>query len=130
MNDQSADSPLCPPDPADWIARRQQVRATEWALHHEVLAAARTALQSFQDNSHKTTVAEITKLIELASRLGRLASGMEINQPLPPAPTVRIEVAAALKQIYGQPLELLAAQITPPALPPPPCPPEPPPSAS
>jgi len=108
----------CPTDQNEWIARRQEVRQAEWAMHHELLATARTALVNFQDNAHKTTVADIARLIELASRLGRLACGMESGQLDPAAPTVRIEIGAALKRVYGQPLEVLAEQLKePPALP-------------
>jgi len=117
MNDSTNPCPPCPTDAADWIARRQQVRATEWALHHEVLAAARSALQNFQDNSHKTTVADIARLIELASRLGRLAAGMDTEPPPAAVPTIRVEVSAALKRIYSQPVEVLAEQLKQPALP-------------
>lgn len=112
-------TPPCPVDHAEWIARRQDVRAAEWALHHEVLAAARTALVNFQENAHKTTVQDITRLIELASRLGRLACGMESGQLDPATPTVRIEIADALKRVYGQPIEILAEQVKQPALSPP-----------
>jgi len=105
----------CPTDPSEWIARRQEVRAAEWALHQEVIAAARTALVNLQENSHKTTVADIARLIELASRLGRLACGMEAGQLDPATPTVRIEIAAALQRVYGQPLDVLADQVKEPA---------------
>jgi hypothetical protein len=109
------ESPVAAPE---WIARRQEVRAAEWALHHELIAAARTALANFQDNAHKISVQDITRLIELASRLGRLACGMEAGQLDPATPAVRIEIAAALKRVYGQPIEVIAEQVKAPALPP------------
>lgn len=109
--------PPCPTDPAEWTARRQEVRAAEWALHHEVLAAARLALVNFQENAHKTSVQDIARLIDLASRLGRLACDMQAGQVDPATPTVRIEFAAALKRVYSQPIEILAAQVAAKALP-------------
>jgi len=111
------DSSSCPESDPDWIARRREVRVTEWQLHQELLAAARSALQNFQENSHKTTVPDITRLIELASRLGRAACGMEPGQLDGTAPTVRIELSAALKRIHSQPIEVLAEQIKQPVLP-------------
>jgi len=104
----------CPTDHAEWIARRQEVRAAEWALHHEVIAAARDALLNFKENAHKTTVQDIARLVELGSRLGRLACGMDAGQLDPATPTMHIEIAASLKRVYGQPIDVLARQIAQP----------------
>jgi hypothetical protein len=101
----------CPDNNTEWIARRQEVRQAEWTLHREVINAAHAALLNFQENSHKTTVADIARLIELASRLGRLACGMEAGQLDPATPTVRIEIAAALKRVYGQPIDVIAGEV-------------------
>ena len=90
-----------------WVKRQQELRETEWQVHLECVAAARRGLESFMARPKAyATLAEIARLLELASKLGRLASGLptdhteltgEDGGPL------RVELTAALNKIYGQP---------------------------
>ena len=94
------------PEEPGWI-KQQELRETEWQVHLECVAAARRGLDSFMARPKAyATLAEIARLLELASKLGRLASGLptdhteltgEDGGPL------RVELTAALNKIYGQP---------------------------
>lgn len=82
---------------------RDELRAEEWAMHRELMAAARTILKSFYDNPHKTTVADLARLVELASKLGRLATQPDCDLEAPePGAAVMIEFHAALRKVYAR----------------------------
>ena len=101
---------------AVWGKRQQEVRQEEWELHAECIQAGREALKRFYEKGKGATLGDIARILELASTLGRLASGLatdkmeitgEAGRP------VRIEVTLALEKIYGQPIPGEVA--TPPA---------------
>lgn len=89
-----------------WLERHTQLRHEEWALHADCIHAGRVALEHFLASleERRATLVEIVRIFELASKLGRLATG---------APTDRTEVTAevtatldpewelALKKVYG-----------------------------
>lgn len=102
-----------PPDAAQKLAlkRAARLRDEEWQLHSECVVLARAALRHFKMHGEKRLrIADLARLLDLASRLGRLATGI---------PTEHIEHAwaehenqlgaaqflADLKRIYGQPVE-------------------------
>jgi len=87
--------------------RAETLRNEEWQLHHECITLAREALELYKAQGEKhLRIPDITRLLDLASRLGRLATGI---------PTEQIEHAwseyqnriwtsqfeADLKRIYG-----------------------------
>ena len=89
--------------------RAETLRDEEWQLHNECITLAREALELYEAQGEKhLRIPDITRLLELASRLGRLATGI---------PTEHIEHAwseyqdriwtaqfeADLKRIYGSP---------------------------
>ena len=89
--------------------RAETLRDEEWQLHNECISLAREALELYKAQGEKhLRIPDITRLLELASRLGRLATGI---------PTEHIEHAwseyqnqiwtaqfeADLKRIYGSP---------------------------
>lgn len=82
---------------------RNQLRAEEWAMHCELMQASRLVLKNLTENPHKHTVADLARLMELASKLGRLAtesqSGFESNGE---STTVLIQFEAALKKVYAR----------------------------
>ncbi len=93
-----------PPSFADRKFRqklRDELRAEEWAMHRELLAAARIILKNFYENPHKSTVADVARIIDLSSKLGRLAtesdSGFTSNEVDTAA--VIIEFKAALTKV-------------------------------
>ena len=89
----------------DWLKRQHQVRQREWELHEKCIEASRRALDNVLRHKRVcATLTEIARLLELASKLGRLASGLptdhteltgEEGGPL------QIELTAALNKIYG-----------------------------
>ena len=74
----------------------------------ELIEVARIAIARWKAKAERSGNLEgIARLLELASRLGRLASGMATDKTEVKAEethTFRIEVEAALDKIYGQPL--------------------------
>ena len=89
--------------------RAETLRDEEWQLHNECIALAREAIELYKARGEKHLhIPEITCLLDLASRLGHLATGI---------PTGHIEHAwseyqnriwttqfeADLKRIYGSP---------------------------
>jgi hypothetical protein len=87
--------------------RAETLRDEEWQLHNECISLAREALELYKAQGEKhLRIPDITRLLDLASRLGRLATGI---------PTEHIEHAwseyqdriwtaqfeADLKRIYG-----------------------------
>src|SRR5207249_1855747 len=56
-----------------WLKRQQLVREEEWSIHDELISAGREALKRFHDRGKGATLGDIARLLELASKLGRLA---------------------------------------------------------
>jgi len=98
-----------PPTDQEKLAceRAAALREEEWHLHNECIALAREALDLYKAQGEKRLrIPDLTRLLDLASRLGRLATGI---------PTEHIEHAwseyqnqlwtaqfeADLKRIYG-----------------------------
>ena len=72
-------------------------------MHCELMDAARVVLRNFYENPHKGTVADVSRIMDLASKLGRLATEMDGESP-PAADTtlVMIEFKAALQRVYSR----------------------------
>jgi hypothetical protein len=101
--------PLSKPDAQKLATERAEtLRDEEWQLHNECITLAREALDLYKAQGEKhLRIPDLTRLIDLASRLGRLATGI---------PTAHIEHAwseyqnqlwttqfeADLKRIYGK----------------------------
>lgn len=100
------------PDP--WPERKKEVRDNEWRFYEKLLAACELGIDRLlSEPDDMLSPAELSRLLDLADRLGRLAAGLpkestahdihgEDNR------TVRVEIAAAIKKIYSQPIETLA----------------------
>jgi hypothetical protein len=87
--------------------RKQQVLDEEWELHGEAIRAGREALKRFYEKGKGATLGDIARMLELASTLGRLATGMATNKTEisgEDGGPVRVEVTLALEKIYGEPL--------------------------
>ena len=91
--------------------RATTLRDEEWQLHNECITLAREALELYKTQGEKhLRIPDLARIIDLASRLGRLATGI---------PTEHIQHAwseyqnqlwtaqfeADLKRIYGNPRE-------------------------
>ena len=92
----------------DWVVRQEEQRADEWDVRCELIETAREALRRWRAKPERCGSLEgIARLLELASKLGRLASGMATDKTEVKAEVdgvVRIEIEAALDKIYGKPL--------------------------
>ena len=90
----------------EWLKRQQGIRDREWALHEKCLAAAERALNAFMEKSTVyANLSDIARILEVASKLGRLAAGMPTDKTEVTGEDggpIRVELAAALNKIYGE----------------------------
>jgi len=93
----------------EWLRRQQDLREQEWALHQKCLVAAQRALDAFIARDTVTvSLGEIARIIEVASRIARLASGLSTaNTEITGRDRgpIHIEIEAALDKIYGKPIQ-------------------------
>lgn len=93
---------------AEWASREQKLRETEWAMHERAIAAAKRGLDAYMERDKVyANLADIARMLEIASKLGRLATGLGTDgerRNSDDLPTVRVEVTVALEKIYGEPL--------------------------
>jgi hypothetical protein len=91
---------------AEWLRRTEQVRQREWEMHEKCIDAARRALKAFVEQEKvQAKLADISRILEVASKLGRLASGMATDKTEVTGDgggPIQIELEAALKKVYGQ----------------------------
>ena len=103
---------------AEWASREQALRETEWAMHESAIAAAKKGLDAYMSREKVyANLADIARMLEIASKLGRLATGLGDGERRKEddAPTMRVEVTVALEKIYGDPLpgEILDVETVP-----------------
>ena len=93
----------------EWLKRQQGIRDREWALHEKCLAAAERALNAFMEKSTVyANLSDIARILEVASKLGRLAAGMPTDKTEitgEDGGPIRVELSAALNKIYGEIVE-------------------------
>ena len=92
---------------AEWGVREQKLRETEWAMHERAIAAAKKGLDAYMEREKVyANLADIARMLEIASKLGRLATGLDTDgeRKRSELPAVRVEVRVALEKIYGEPL--------------------------
>jgi hypothetical protein len=93
---------------AEWESREQKLRETEWAMHERAIAAAKRGLDAYMEREKVyANLADIARMLEIASKLGRLATGLGTDgerRKGDDLPAVRVEVTVALEKIYGAPL--------------------------
>ena len=91
---------------AEWLARQVEQRDEEWKARNEALELARLAIERWKGNRSRCGSLEgIARLLELASKLGRLASGMPTDRTEvvgEDGGPVRVEFEVALKRVYGE----------------------------
>ena len=92
---------------AEWEQREQQLRETEWAMHERAIAAAKRGLDAYMDKDKVyANLADIARMLEIASKLGRLATGLDKSngeqRDGDDLSGLRVEVTVALEKIYGQ----------------------------
>jgi hypothetical protein len=106
---------------AEWEKRETQLRETEWSMHERAIAAAKRGLDAYMEREKVyANLADIARMLEIASKLGRLATGLDKSNGEQrdggDLPTLRVEVTVALEKIYGG--EIVDAEVV--AAPPPP----------
>jgi len=91
---------------AEWESREQKLRETEWAMHEAAIAAAKKGLDAYMAREKVyANLADIARMLEIASKLGRLATGLGTDgerRAGDDLPGLRVEVTVALEKIYGQ----------------------------
>ena len=91
---------------AEWLKRQQEVREREWKMHEKCIAAAERGLKAFMEREKVyANLADISRILEVASKLGRLASGMATDKTEVTGEDggpIRVELVAALNKIYGE----------------------------
>lgn len=94
---------------AEWESREQKLRETEWAMHEAAIAAAKKGLAAYMDREKVyANLADIARMLEIASKLGRLATGLGTEGERRGGgdlPGLRVEVTVALEKIYGEQAE-------------------------
>ena len=91
---------------AIWETRVQKLKETEWEMHERAIAAAKRGLDAYMEREKVyANLADIARMLEIASKLGRLATGLGDGEHRKgdDLPAVRVEVTVALEKIYGQP---------------------------
>jgi len=91
---------------AEWLKRQQQLRDKEWEMHEKCIDAARRGLKAFMEREKiYANLADISRILEVASKLGRLASGMPTDRTEltgEDGGPLRVEISAALNKVYGE----------------------------
>ena len=89
----------------DWAARQEQHREDEWQTRSELIALAREAIERWKKNPARCgTLEGIARLLDLASKLGRVSSGLSLepeDKPVEDDGAFMIQIDLAIEKIYG-----------------------------
>ena len=98
---------------AEWLTRQQTLRETEWEMHEKCIAAARRGLAAYMEREKVyANLSDIARMLEIASKLGRLATGMPTDKTEitgEDGGPIKVEISAALDRIYG--VEVMEAEV-------------------
>ncbi len=103
----------------DWAKRYQELREAEWQERHNLVVFAAEVRRRWMARAERCgTLEGYARLLELASKLGHNACEKPTERAEVTGPDggpIRVEVAAALKKIYGKPLpgEVVDVQVEP-----------------
>ncbi len=90
-----------------WSKRIQKQRETEWEMHEAAIAAARRGIDAYLSREKVYgNLSDIARILEVASKLGRLATGAGDGEQRSAneLPAVRVEFNLALEKVYSDPL--------------------------
>jgi hypothetical protein len=95
---------------ADWAKRVNEFREQEWNASQKLLGAARCFLESYgEEQLQKMTLAQVSRAVDISSRIGRLAlNGSSSPDQQPAMSPAQTEIAALLKRMYEPTLPLPA----------------------
>jgi hypothetical protein len=88
----------------DWSKVHESVKVAEWQRHKKLIALADEMIQRWEKNKNKCgTLEGIARVLELATKLGRLAAGMptevkEVNTTM--KATIDVEWDVAIRKAY------------------------------
>jgi len=115
MNQDSSNPllPAVPKPPPSWEQRLLELREEEWQAHKDCIDAARECLRRYKAGPNRAiTVAEIVKLLELGSKLGRLAVGADAQDG---TFNVDPEYLAGLRQqldsVFAEPIDVVSEPV-------------------
>jgi hypothetical protein len=98
----------------EWARRQQALLEEEWSVHEECIRAGREALKRFYERGKGATLGDIARMFAEGSRLGRLASGLATDRTEVTGEDggpIRVELEAALKKVYGDIVDVVAAAL-------------------
>jgi hypothetical protein len=105
---------------AGWLTRQVEHREEEWKVRGEALETAREALRRWRSRPDRCGSLEgIARLLELASKLGRLASGLAtetVEHTGEDGGPIRVEFEAALRKVYGPVVDVEVVPVPPKAI--------------
>ena len=91
---------------AEWLRRQTELKEREWEMHEKCIEAAKRGLAAFMEREKVyANLSDIARILEVASKLGRLAVGMATDKTEltgEDGGPIRVELTAALNKIYGQ----------------------------
>jgi len=89
----------------DWAKRQEEHREDEWQTRTELIGLAREAIERWKKNPARCgTLEGIARLLDLASKLGRVSSGLSLEPAEKPGEeetAFMIQIEVALEKIYG-----------------------------
>lgn len=96
---------------ADWARRTSEYREQEWEVAQKLLRAVQCFLEGFGDRDvEKMTLTQVSRALQISSHIARLAlRGADVPDQPGLAP-LQLELVAALKKAYAQPLPAPASQ--------------------
>jgi hypothetical protein len=89
----------------EWAKKHEEIRQAEWDLHVETLKAGKEALRRWQEGGRVPSLGEVARILEVSSRLARLASGMPLDYSeisVEATGQVSVDFEAALERVYGK----------------------------
>jgi hypothetical protein len=102
---------------AERVKRQQGVLDAEWELHEKCIAAAKRGLAAFMEREKiYVNLADIARIVEVGSKMGRLASGLATDKTEltgEDGGAIRVEFEAALKKVYGRKAAVLDVEALP-----------------
>ena len=78
-------------------------------MRGELIVAGRSVLTRFKDGAKGATLGDVARALDLASKLGRLASGMPTDRTEVTGEEggpIQVELSAALAKVYGEVIDV------------------------
>ena len=117
--EQEATEALLREKSVEWTKRQEEQRQSEWKARCELVELANRLLARWRDSDKCGTLEGVARILELASKLGRLATNMPTDKTEitgEDGGPIRVELEAALRKVYGEVVDVDAIPV-PAALP-------------